>query len=157
VPVVVAAGNEGGNAGQRVPATYPEVITVSAFTDVDGKPDGTGNSSCADGDDTFARISNDGPDVDIAAPGVCIESTWLKGKYQKLDGTSMATPHVTGAVALYIAQNPNATVDEVKGWIGEGDSNGPASRPHSPPSPYGFTGDNDGFDEGVLYLGPDPP
>jgi hypothetical protein len=65
----------------------------------------------------------------------------------------MATPHVTGASAPYITQNRNATVAEVKVWTGEGVLVGPASRRSSPPSPYGFTGNPDAFDEGVLYLG----
>jgi subtilisin len=148
VTVVVAAGNDGQNAATVVPATYEEVITVSAFTDVDGKPGGEGESSCTkDDDDTFAAFSNFGEDIDIAAPGVCIRSTWLNGKYRSLDGTSMATPHVTGAVALYRAKNPRATAAAVRTWL-----EGPASRPNA--SPYGFTGDSDTFDEGVLYLGP---
>ena len=58
----------------------------------------------------------------------------------------MATPHVTGAAALYIANNPNATVVDVRAWL-----EGPASRPNA--SQYGFTGDPDPIDEGVLYLG----
>ena len=149
MPVVVAAGNERKDAATIVPATYEEVITVSAFTDVDGKPGGQGVSACTrDGDVTFAPFSNYGSDIDIAAPGVCIHSTWLNGKYQSLDGTSMATPHVTGAVALYRAKNPGATGAAVRTWL-----EGPASRPNA--SPYGFTGDPDAFDEGVLYLGPE--
>jgi len=149
IPVVVAAGNEHKDADAVVPATYEEVITVSAFTDLDGKPGGEGVSTCTtDSDDTFAPFSNYGEDVDIAAPGVCIRSTWRNGKYMSLSGTSMATPHVTGAVALYVAKNPAATVVDVRAWL-----EGPASRPSAPPSPYGFTGDPDLFDEGVLYLG----
>jgi subtilisin len=148
VPVVAAAGNESKNANDVVPATYEEVITVSAFTDVDGEPGGEGISTCTrDGDDTFAPFSNYGEDVDVAAPGVCVRSTWHNGKYRSLSGTSMATPHVAGAVALYSAKNPKATVAEVRTWL-----EGPASRPNAPP--YGFTGDPDAFDEGVLSLGP---
>jgi subtilisin len=147
VPVVVAAGNEAKDAANAVPATYKEVITVSAFTDLDGEPGGEGASSCTnDDDDIFANFSNYGADIDIAAPGVCIWSTWPGGGYETLSGTSMATPHVTGAIALYIAQNPGATVAEVRTWL-----EGPASRPNA--SSYGFTGDPDAFDEGVLYLG----
>jgi subtilisin family serine protease len=59
----------------------------------------------------------------------------------------MAAPHVTGAVALYIASNPTATVADVRAEL-----EGAFSRPNT--SPYGFTGDDgDSFDEGVLYLG----
>jgi subtilisin family serine protease len=148
VPVVVAAGNQGRNASTRVPATYEEVITVSAFKDLNGEPGGGGNSEqCGRrGDDTFPGFSNFGQDIDIAAPGVCIRSTSPGGKYQLLSGTSMATPHVTGAVALYNAKNPSATVVDVRSWL-----EGPASRPNA--SPYGFTRDPDVFDEWVLYLG----
>ncbi|MCC2626800.1 MAG: hypothetical protein K0S14_450, partial [Thermomicrobiales bacterium] len=59
----------------------------------------------------------------------------------------MAAAHVTGAVALYIAQHSGATVGDVRTWL-----ESEASRPNS--SPFGFTGDPDGIDEGVLYLGP---
>jgi subtilisin family serine protease len=103
VPVIVAAGNEHKDAPTVVPATYDEVITVSDFTDVDGKPGWEGVSACTrDSDDTFAPFSNVGRDIDIAAPGVCIRSTWLDGKYRSISGTSMVTPHVTEAAALYI-------------------------------------------------------
>jgi subtilisin family serine protease len=148
VTVVVAAGNQSDDAATRTPATYYEVITVSAFTDFDGKHGGDGVSTCADdGDDTFASFSNFGKDIDIAAQGVCIRSTWPGGKYKTLSGTSMATPHVTGAVALYIANNPNSTVADVRTWL-----EGVVSRPNA--SEDGFDGNPDAFDEGVLYLGP---
>lgn len=151
VSVVVAAGNEGQNAGKTVPATYKEVITVSAFRDLNGEPGGGGSSpQCGNrGDDTFAGFSNFGQDIDIAAPGACIRSTRPGGGYQTLSGTSMAAPHVTGAVALYIGSTPNATVADVRAVL-----EGAFSRPNT--SPYGFTGDPDSNDEGVLYLGPDP-
>ena len=137
-----------------MPATYEEVIAVSAFPDGDGEAGGEGvSTSTRDGDETFARLSSYGEDVDIAARRVCIQSTWRNSKYLSLSGTSMATPHVTGATAHYIPQNPNATLAEVKVWTGEGVLAGLASRPSSPPTPYGFTGDPDAFDEGVLYLG----
>jgi subtilisin len=104
VPVIVAASKEHKDATTVVPATYDEVIAVSTFTDVDGKPGWEGVSACTrDGDDTFAPFSNVGLDIDIAAPGVCIRSTWLDGKCRSICRTSMATPHVTGPVALYIA------------------------------------------------------
>ena len=61
------------SAAGFVPATYDEVITVSAITDFDGQPGGVGAPTCQIGfDDTFANFSNYGPDVDLTAPGVCV-------------------------------------------------------------------------------------
>ena len=69
-----------GSASKRVPASYNEVITVSALADTDGKAGGLGGNRCYswggyDKDDTFADFSNYGDDVDIIAPGKCIWST----------------------------------------------------------------------------------
>ena len=117
IPVVVAAGNAGKDAATTVPATYDEVIAVSAFADTDGAPGGRGPWQCGYGDDWFATFSNFGADVDIAAPGVCIRSTSLGSWYAELSGTSMATPHVTGAVALHLTETPAATPSDVRGWL----------------------------------------
>ncbi|MDP9430731.1 MAG: S8 family serine peptidase [Actinomycetota bacterium] len=110
----VAAGNSSEDAAGFVPAAYDEVITVSALADADGESSGTGGSpKCrADEDDTFANFSNHGADVDLIAPGVCILSTWKDGGYHTISGTSMASPHVAGA--LYKAANPLATPLEVQ-------------------------------------------
>lgn len=118
VTVVAAAANDGGNAALRVPASYNEVITVSALADTDGKPGGLGGNRCYswggyDKDDTFADFSNYGGDVDLIAPGKCIWSTVPNG-YQYMSGTSMAAPHVTGAVALLKQDRPGLTPAEVK-------------------------------------------
>ncbi|HEY0605228.1 MAG TPA: S8 family peptidase [Herpetosiphonaceae bacterium] len=115
VTYAVAAGNSAADANNFRPATYPEVITVSALADFNGEPGGGAASTCrADVDDTFADFSNYGADVDIIAPGVCILSTWLGSGYNTISGTSMASPHVAGAAALYKANNPGATPAQVK-------------------------------------------
>ncbi|MGW1676146.1 S8 family serine peptidase [Saccharopolyspora sp. NPDC002376] len=115
VTFVVAAGNDAADAAKSTPAAYDEVITASALADFDGKPGGLGQSTCrADQDDTIADFSNFGPDVDVIAPGVCILSTWKDGGYNTISGTSMASPHVAGAAALYKATNPGASPDQVK-------------------------------------------
>ena len=148
IPVVVAAGNGGESAARTVPATWKETIAVSAFADLDGKPGGRfKRNRCGDRDDTFADFSNFGSDVDIAAPGVCVVSTLSGGGYGRNSGTSMAAPHVAGAVALFKATNPNATPDDVRAWL----LSSAASRGQR--SDVGFTGDPDGTRERVLYLG----
>lgn len=115
VPFVVAAGNDSRDARTTTPAAYDEVITVSALSDFNGQPGGGAASTCrADVDDTFANYSNFGADIDIIAPGTCILSTWMMGGYNTISGTSMATPHVSGAAALYSANNPAATPAQVK-------------------------------------------
>ena len=115
VTYVVTAGNKSDDAANQVPAAYDEVITVSALADFNGEPGGGANPTCGtDVDDTLADFSNFGADVDIIAPGVCILSTWNDGGYNRISGTSMASPHVAGAAALYISIYPDATPEQVK-------------------------------------------
>lgn len=134
VTYVVAAGNSAANANNYRPATYNEVITVSALADFNGEPGGGAAATCrSDVDDTLADFSNYGSDVDLIAPGVCILSTWKGSGYNTISGTSMASPHVAGAAALYKANNPNATPSQVKSalqnagnlnWNNSGDPDG---------------------------------
>ncbi len=111
VTYVVAAGNDGVDLAGAVPASYPEVLTVTAISDSDGRAGGDGRApSCMAGerDDAPATFSNYATRVadlshTVAAPGVCITSTWPGGRTNTISGTSMATPHATAVVALCIS------------------------------------------------------
>jgi subtilisin family serine protease len=113
ISVVVAAGNSHDDAINYSPASAPEAITVSALADSDGKCGGQGPSTTRGADESFATFSNYGDIVDIMAPGVNILSTWKDGGFNTISGTSMASPYVAGAAALYKSANPSATPEQV--------------------------------------------
>jgi subtilisin family serine protease len=100
----VAAGNDGGfltdllgssNACNDSPARVPAALTVAA----------------TDSTDTRAGYSNIGPCVDVWAPGTDITSDWIGSSTatNTISGTSMATPHVVGAAAIYLSSHPSAS------------------------------------------------
>lgn len=97
--VVVAAGNSADDACNHSPAASPAAITVGATTRYDQQ----------------AGFSNFGPCVDVYAPGSGVKSAWINSdtSYAEASGTSMSSPHVAGAAALYLQSNPVATPDEV--------------------------------------------
>jgi subtilisin family serine protease len=88
IPVVCAAGNT-GQGGVNYPAAYDETIAVAAY-------DKSGN---------IAYFSSKGEQVEWAAPGVGIYSTYLNNGYASLSGTSMACPFITGVILLMLAKH----------------------------------------------------
>ena len=150
VTYVVAAGNSAKDAQTFSPANHPDVIAVSAIADSDGKCGGLGPSTSYGFDDTFASFSNFGSVVDIAAPGVSIYSTYKNGGYATLSGTSMASPHVAGGAALFMASNPLSTPSDVRDSLL---SNGSTQSSTCVGNGYGyFNGDKDTFPEPLLYV-----
>ncbi|QNE74062.1 S8 family serine peptidase [Streptomyces finlayi] len=95
----VAAGNESSDAGEGSPSRVPEAITVASSTV----------------NDEQSSFSNFGSVVDIYAPGSDITSTWNDSDTgtKTISGTSMATPHVVGAAAVYLGGHQDATPEQV--------------------------------------------
>ena len=100
--LVAAAGNDGHPTGRGntvdFPAAYGSVIAVAA----------------TDRNDVRAPWSSTGRAVELAAPGVGVNSTWLGGGYAIKDGTSMSCPHVSGTAALVMVTYPSWTNREVR-------------------------------------------
>ncbi|MEV0985454.1 S8 family peptidase [Streptomyces sp. NPDC049949] len=123
----VAAGNESTDASSKSPARVAEAITVGATTSADAK----------------ASYSNYGSILDIFAPGSSITSSWGTGDTatNTISGTSMATPHVVGAAALYLSQNPASTPAQVRDGL------------VAAATPNVVTGPGSGSPNRLLYVG----
>ncbi|MCP8968992.1 S8 family serine peptidase [Ectobacillus ponti] len=104
VLVVAAAGNDGGSGTAdtvEYPAKYSSAIAVSAV----------------DSNNRIASFSSRGNEVEVAAPGVNILSTYLNNSYAGMSGTSMATPMVAGRLALLKQANPTASAADLRSLL----------------------------------------
>lgn len=126
--VICAAGNDGRDNSVNYPARFPESIAVAAV-DRHGR---------------VARFSSRGPEVDIAAPGQDILSTYIGSHYAKLSGTSMATPFASGVVALMLSKHrqdagdsPIRTVPELREHLSR-TARDAGSTGHDPAYGYGL-------------------
>ena len=151
VTYAAAAGNEGMDASNVFPASYPEVIAVSAIVDTDGKCGGISSTTTTAGkDDTLASFSNYGPVVDLAAPGVLVKTTTIGDSYMSFSGTSAATAHVTGAVALYKSEHPSSSPSDILNAL---KNLGSKQNTECDGTGHGyFTGDPDDNAEPLLYV-----
>jgi subtilisin family serine protease len=132
VTFAVAAGNENQNACNVSPASAPSAITVAA----------------SDRNDRRASFSNWGSCVDVFAPGVSITSAWhtSSSATNTISGTSMASPHVAGAVAVYLGLNPSASTDAVASWVTGNAVTGRISDVKGSPNRLLYTGTGGGTD-----------
>jgi len=113
ISFAVAAGNENDDACNGSPSSEKSAITVGATG-----TDFVGRSQV----DNRAYFSNYGSCVSIFAPGLEITSAWIGSvsAINTISGTSMASPHVAGIVAVYLQQNPEASASAVKSWLVNG-------------------------------------
>lgn len=117
ITYAVAAGNESTDASTKSPARVQEAITVGATTNTDAR----------------ASYSNYGSVLDLFAPGSSITSAWNSGDTatNTISGTSMASPHVAGAAAIYLGANPTSTPAQVSTALVNASSTGVVTSPGS--------------------------
>ncbi|KAI8622439.1 peptidase S8/S53 domain-containing protein [Chytriomyces sp. MP71] len=101
VAMAVAAGNSAGDACKLSPARVREALTVAA----------------SDKNDRLASFSEKGKCVDLIAPGVDITSSWNNGKENTISGTSMASPHGCGVLALAAGYHNFTTVKDLNAYV----------------------------------------
>ncbi|KAI9333521.1 peptidase S8/S53 domain-containing protein [Zopfochytrium polystomum] len=101
IAFAVAAGNSAGDACKLSPARVAEALTVAA----------------SDKNDKLASFSEKGKCVDLIAPGVDITSTWNNGQTNTISGTSMASPHGCGVLALALGESNYTTVKDHKSYV----------------------------------------
>jgi len=101
IVIVASSGNDGKRRSIDYPARYPQTISVGA----------------TDKNRRIASFSNRGAYVDVYAPGDKIISSWVQGKHHEMSGTSMATSHVSGAIALLLAKHPGLSPSEIKALV----------------------------------------
>ena len=110
IACIVAAGNSGGPV--QYPASSPNVLAVAAIGKLDEFPTDSYHAQTLDANvDAFgyftAKFSCFGPQVAVCGPGVAITSCVPPNNYAAWDGTSMATPHISGLAALVLAHHPD--------------------------------------------------
>ncbi len=128
----IAAGNSSADACTESPSSTPNAIVVGATAI----------------NDSWASFSNFGTCVKIDAPGVNITSAWIgtnpnnaTTNTNTISGTSMATPHVTGASALYLQANPGSTPAQVRSALTSNATSGALSGvPANTPNLLLYTG-----------------
>jgi serine protease len=118
ITFVVAAGNSNSDACSGSPNKVPNALTVASSTSSDARSSFSSWGSC----------------IDIFAPGSNITSTWDNGGTNTISGTSMAAPHVAGAVALYLQSNPSASTSQVANAITSNAVSGRISNPNGSPN-----------------------